>query len=81
MKKPSVKTKCVANSYSAPNERIIEFDGGLIAFRNLPNDVLLVSLYRLDNRVQVSVAVERLNGATMEAAWRLPYVRIAEKLS
>lgn len=71
MKKPSVKTKCVANSHAAINERIIEFDGGLIAFHNRPDGVLLVSLYRLDKNVQVSVAPEHITRDSMDAAHEL----------
>lgn len=39
MKRPKVLTRCVANQYATPNERIIEFTskngGGLISFATL----------------------------------------------
>ena len=54
-RKPSVLIKCVANNYAAPNERIVEFDGGLIRFVNADDGMLYVSLYRLDNNVRVYV--------------------------
>jgi hypothetical protein len=57
--KPSVLTKCPANFYAAPAERIIEFSskggGGLISFRVDDDGVLVIALYRLDPTVQVAV--------------------------
>lgn len=53
--KPCVTTKCVANTYSAPNERIVEFDGGLISFAREDDGVITVTLYRLDTNVRVAV--------------------------
>jgi hypothetical protein len=63
--KPRVLVKCVANTYSAPNERIIEYSdgngkGGLIAFRILQDGPdgthrLLVELYRHDVGVEIHV--------------------------
>ncbi len=61
MKKPRVITKCVANTYSAPNERIIEFagpdpdQGGLIAFRILDGGMMFVTVYRQGAKVVVRV--------------------------
>ena len=67
VKKPSVTTNCVAHTYAAPNERIIEFtfpDGhsGLISFRDIwtqnGNDTvhtLIVDLYRMDAGITVLV--------------------------
>jgi hypothetical protein len=56
MRKPRVMTKCVANTYAAPNERIIEFGsdngGGLIAFR-MVDENLVVDVYRTDPTVIV----------------------------
>lgn len=56
--KPSVKTKCPANAFAAPNERIIEFafsngDGGLIAFRTHDDGSSHVSVYRVDENVTI----------------------------
>lgn len=53
--KPRVITKCVANAYAGPNERIVEFDGGLISFGAGANGEITVSLYRLDTNVRVVV--------------------------
>lgn len=54
MRKPRVLTKCVANSYAGPDERIVEFsandgssNGGLIRLFNLDGR-LFVQLYRLE---------------------------------
>ena len=57
MKKPRVITKCVANNYSMPNERIIEFtfpdgEGGLIQFATI-NGENRVTVYQHDQRVKV----------------------------
>ena len=60
-RKPTVLTKCVANTYTGDNERIIEFvdreasepTGGLIAFRRLSDGRLLVSVYNVDPTVEV----------------------------
>ncbi len=57
--KPSVITRCVANSYSGPDERIIEFSdrklglGGLISFRRTHDGKLRVEVYRVDDGVEV----------------------------
>lgn len=62
MRKPRVLTKCVANSYTGPTERIIEFSsgkrdgtGGLISFRNIPSGELLVQVYRVSGNVVASL--------------------------
>ncbi len=57
-KRPTVKTRCPAAAYAAPNERIVEFSGpggagGLISFRADDNGGLSVSPYRLDPQVKV----------------------------
>jgi hypothetical protein len=51
MKKPEVIVKCVANTYSAPNERIVEVSGErgagcLISIRQHDNGELSVAVYR-----------------------------------
>lgn len=57
--KPKVNTKCVANNYAGPNERIIEFSsrygGGLIAFMETVGG-LRVDVYCCDPTVTVTVA-------------------------
>lgn len=57
MGRPRVITNCVAQQYAGPNERIIEFSstqgGGLIAFRECPDGRLLVSVYNIDDTVNV----------------------------
>lgn len=64
MTRPSVNTRCVADSYADKrHERIIEFDGGLISFRELDDGTMRVSLYRLDRRVRVDVDHEFLVAA------------------
>jgi len=58
--KPTVLTRCVANSYAGPNERIIEFvdrdtgRGGLISFFRRADGTLSVSVYRCDDGISVS---------------------------
>lgn len=60
MKRPKVTTKCVADRYAAPNERIVEFSapsgaGGLMSFVLHDDGTLTVDLYRLsDTTVRVS---------------------------
>jgi hypothetical protein len=75
MAKPRVLTKCVANNYTGPNERIIEFSsksgGGLIAFRETGDRTLLVSVYRLDPTVQVTVQPENVVTETALAVARI----------
>jgi hypothetical protein len=59
MPKPRVTTNCVANRYSARNERIIEFKddetdkGGLISIRRMDDGTLVVDVYRCDPGVKV----------------------------
>ncbi len=61
--RPRVITKCVAQCYAGPDERIIEFSskggGGLIAFHEceLPSGKkrLRVDVYRIDDTVEVAV--------------------------
>lgn len=60
LRKPKrINTICAADRYSAPNERIAEFEGGLISLRYVDDDagmrILHVSIYRLDDNVAVSV--------------------------
>ena len=58
MPKPRVLTKCFANTYSGPHERIVEFsskNGGLISFKETDDNGLLVGIYRLDANVRVQV--------------------------
>lgn len=56
--KPTITTKCVANSYSGDSETIAEFSsaagGGLISVRYQPaHDQTVVSVYRTDEKVKV----------------------------
>jgi len=64
MAKPKVLTKCVANNYVGPNERVIEFSsksgGGLIVFRETGDGILLVSVYRVDPSVRITVPPENV---------------------
>ena len=61
MPKPKVTLKCPANTYTRPDERIVEFSsraagrlaGGLIRFADLPSQRLLVNVYRCDKEVLV----------------------------
>lgn len=67
MAKPRVITNCVANHFTPPNQRIIEFSdhqvgpgdgqgppGGLISFTR-SGDELIVRVYRCDPQVRVIV--------------------------
>jgi hypothetical protein len=58
MPKPRVTTRCVANQYTGPNERTVEFSsragGGLIALRDTSDGRLLVNVYRTDSTVDVT---------------------------
>lgn len=58
--RPTVKTRCVADHYHGPGERIVEFSspngGGLISFFMREDGVLSVDLYRLDPTVVVRVS-------------------------
>lgn len=72
MRKPRVITRCVANHYTAANERIIEFSngergsethkGGLISFRNMPDGTLRVDVYCCDAGVAVVGPKDRAEG-------------------
>lgn len=57
MGKPRVILNCVANRYTAANERIVEFSsqhgGGLISFREKANGRLEVNIYQMDPTVIV----------------------------
>lgn len=68
MAKPRVLTRCVANTYTSYDERIIEFSdqetpcanggptGGLISFRRTKSDSrLLVAVYALDGPIDIAV--------------------------
>lgn len=76
-RKPRVITKCVANTYAADGERIVEFSfpdaqqGGLISFQQRDDGQCLVSIYRVSDGVrvvppdsQVATAYQPLTGAT-----------------
>jgi len=59
-RKPSVSTRCVANFYAGPEERIVEFSapsgaGGLISLQVGSDGKLSVHVYRLDDDVTVTV--------------------------
>lgn len=68
MKKPKVLTRCVANAYAAPNERIIEFTngtcGGLMSLRTMPDGSLAVGIYQQDATVKVTVSEPSRAGRT-----------------
>lgn len=65
MPKPTVTTNPVANRYSAPRERIIEFfdratqKGGLISLMGKEDGTLSVQVYRLDEGVDVAISPVR----------------------
>ena len=73
--KPRVKTKCVANSYAASDERIVEFSngsrtglrGGLIALRNCPDGKLLLNVYETDPGVIVKTDADAAVLTTLKA--------------
>lgn len=60
MRKPRVLTRCVANNYAAPGQRIVEYSfpngkGGLISF-DLDNEGnARVDLYQQDPEVTIRV--------------------------
>lgn len=59
-RKPKVIVNCVANHYTGPNERIIEFtfpsgEGGLISLRTTHEGASVVDVYNYDRYVQVLV--------------------------
>lgn len=60
MSKPIVNTNPVANGYADSTERIVEFNsgvsngpGGLISLRRTAAGKLQISLYRLDDNIEV----------------------------
>lgn len=59
MKRKTVRvtTRCPANWYAGPQERVVEFSGsklgGLISFRELPDGGIRVEVYRADKGVIV----------------------------
>lgn len=58
MKRPSIKSPCVADRHHNPGERIAEvsFPGGegcLIRLYTAPNGACIVEVYRKDPKVQV----------------------------
>jgi len=57
-KRPSVTTRCVADRYHGPTERIVEFGfpdgkGGLIAFSTDLNGENVIDVYRADQPLRV----------------------------
>lgn len=87
MRKPSVTTRCVANTYAASNERIVEFSGalggGLISLRNTEQG-LVVEIYRCDECVIICVPVVSLGPDTIRAAREtsdrdLPWLALLEE--
>lgn len=59
--KPKVITRCVANNYAGPFERIIELSndkgiGCLVSVRNMPDGTMSVQVYRRDAGVTVDVS-------------------------
>ncbi len=61
MPKPRIHTDTIADKHAGPDEKIIEFDGGLISFRYLnEGKTLRVDLYRLDDNVEVTVDPKNL---------------------
>ena len=55
MSRPSVTTRCVADSYAMRNERIVEFNandgtgrGGLISLRVTDSGAFVVNVYRVE---------------------------------
>jgi hypothetical protein len=68
-RRPRVLTRCVAQRYAAPNERVVEFGSragaGLISlWLNEDKNELYVHLYRCDAAVRVFVNCEERKGAT-----------------
>lgn len=65
MKKPKVILKCVANHYTGPEERIVEYSfgsdgkggayGGLILFRETSKGEFVVTLYNHSPQVKIVV--------------------------
>lgn len=65
MKKPKLKSPCVADRYGLPGERIAEFSiggkGGLISLRQDGEGVPIIELYQLDPEIKVRVKPELLD--------------------
>ncbi|MBF9135272.1 hypothetical protein I0C86_41210 [Plantactinospora sp. S1510] len=66
MPKPRVITKCVANAYTGPDERIVEVSsntgngqGCLINITNMPDGSLTVDVYGISQGTEVRVSAER----------------------
>ncbi len=57
-KRIKVTTRCVADRYSAPNEKIVEFSsdvgGGLVSFRIGADNHMHIQVYRTDPNITVS---------------------------
>ena len=61
MKRPWVKTRCVADTYADHlRERIVEFEGGLISLRRDNDGAFTVAVYKLDPNVRVTVDPSRV---------------------
>lgn len=72
MPKPRINTHANADHHSGPDEKIIEFDGGLISFMYWDDaKTLQVNLYRLDDNVQVIVDPKHLHPNTLKQAGTL----------
>lgn len=57
-RRPTINTRCVADRYSGPCERIAEFTtpsgkGGLISIRERDDGRVIVCVYRVDSGVTV----------------------------
>lgn len=57
MKRPSLKTRCVADRYASPGERIAEFafpdgTGGLLSMRQVGGEPV-IEVYRVNGTVRV----------------------------
>lgn len=77
MKRPSIKSPCVADRYAAPFERIAEFltpsgQGGLISVRETADGNATVDVYNLTKMVTVTTSTEKksptFTSLEMEAA-------------
>ncbi|HEX9807894.1 MAG TPA: hypothetical protein VGA34_13455 [Alteraurantiacibacter sp.] len=69
MARPSIKTRCVADTYADKScERIAEFSapngkGGLIAIRQNSDGTVTVHVYRLDDGVEVVASADHMTVA------------------
>ncbi|MES2295377.1 MAG: hypothetical protein V4527_18925 [Pseudomonadota bacterium] len=67
MSRPSIKTRCVADTYAdKTRERIAEFSapngkGGLISVRQNDDGTVTVKLYRLDDGVGIAAAASHVD--------------------